>query len=157
MLAFDSSILRIARSQRVSDYSGIAETISTVGVVSALGVTLPLLAAAFVSNKKKVALKIVSGVFSLGLSFFVCLLISIALESSTPLILALPASLIYFGLIMVWSGPNLSIKTPDVSAPDYDWRCLACNEVNPARLASCDSCGCPSSATAREIDAYRTN
>ena len=36
----------------------------------------------------------------------------------------------------------------------YEWRCKACENVNPSGAESCSTCGCPASSTSVEIDAY---
>lgn len=38
---------------------------------------------------------------------------------------------------------------------DYAWQCIACASANDAGLADCVRCGCPASATLRQIEQYR--
>ncbi|MBO3276334.1 zinc ribbon domain-containing protein [Pseudomonas schmalbachii] len=37
----------------------------------------------------------------------------------------------------------------------YRWTCLACDEPNDADSSSCIKCGCPSNASAVEVEAHR--
>lgn len=37
----------------------------------------------------------------------------------------------------------------------YAWQCHACRMANPAEAISCSNCGCPGSATSKEIEKFR--
>lgn len=64
------------------------------------------------------------------------------------------------------TGVTLPIKNSNVrmtnqntrsepAAPEYSWKCLACDSGNSRGATSCSACGCPALATLHEIERFR--